>query len=192
MPLRTEEERRRVRYRRMLRPTVQYWRRVGLTIFIIWHLFAIAMWLMPSSYLESHALTVVRPYMTATGFMQGWNMFAPNPWTEDLYVEAQVHYADGTERTYTFPRMERLSIWRRYQKERWRKYIEVAQQDGYSFLWPAMAKFAARSIRFNAANPPVTVDLVRHYRIIQAPGVAILNWHVVTFDTERIRPEDLH
>jgi hypothetical protein len=192
MALRTEEERRRVRYRRMLRPTARYWRRVGLTLFFGWHFFAIAIWLLPMSFLESHAMPIVRPYMTATGFMQGWSMFSPNPYTEDLYVEARIHYADGTLHTWTFPRMERMSIWRRYQKERWRKYIEVAQQDNYRFLWPTMARFAARVNNPNPDNPPRSVDLLRFYRNVQAPGVATPSWQMTTFDTERITPEDLH
>src|SRR5580658_2682380 len=107
MAFRTEEERRRVRYHRMLRPTLRYWRRIGLTVFISWHFFAIAIWLMPSSEIQTDALTLVRPYMTATGFMQGWNMFAPNPYTLDVYVETRIHYADGSVRSWTYPRMER-------------------------------------------------------------------------------------
>jgi hypothetical protein len=192
MALRTEEERRRVRYRRMLRPTLRYWRTVGLTLFISWHFFAVTIWLMPSSVIQTDALTLVRPYMTATGFMQGWNMFSPNPYTLDVYVVARIHYADGKVREWTFPRMERMSLWGRYQKERWRKYIEVAQTANYRFLWPGMARYAARENNIYPNDPPVSVDLVRHYRVILTPGVPIPNWRATSFDTERVTAEDLH
>ena len=123
--------------------------------------------------------------------MQGWGMFAPDPYSLDVYIEAQIHYADGTVRSWEFPRMHHMSTWQKYGKERWRKYSEVAYQDNYSFLWPASARYAARENNIYPNNPPVSVALVRHFRLVRAPEQEPGAFAEYQYTMVDIKPEDL-
>jgi hypothetical protein len=135
-------------------------------------------------------MAVVRPYMTGTGLMQGWVMFAPDPYRLDVSVEARITYSDGVVRSWYFPRMAKLSYAARYNKERWRKYVEVMHQDGWSILWRPAARYAARTNDDRAAKP-VSVELVRHWRIIPDPGHPMPPVTVTPFYKTPIRPGDL-
>lgn len=166
--------------------------RVAVSIFLLWQLFAVVDWNLPyTAPLITTTMPLVRPYMVATGFMQGWAMFAPDPYTLDISVYAHIHYADGTVRSWVFPRMQDMNKWDRYGKERWRKYIEVAHQDEYSFLWPPMGRYAARINNLYPGNPPVSVDLIRTWRTVRAPDESPGNFSSYQFTTVAISPEDL-
>jgi len=175
-----------------------------VSVCLLWHIYACALWNLPNTDPLISPLiadttdadgkvhhTIVRDYMVGSGFMQGWGMFAPDPYSLDVYVEARVHYADGSTKIWPFPRMNKMSFWQRYGKERWRKYIEVAHQDSWNFLWPVMGRYAARENNTNPNNPPVTVDLIRHFRLVRAPDQAPANFNAYQFTTVDIKPEDL-
>src|SRR5712671_904309 len=66
----------------------------------------------------------VRPYFLWSGLFQSWDMFSPLPKAANTYIEATIVYKDGSRTTWTFPRMEQLSLTERYFKERYRKYAE--------------------------------------------------------------------
>lgn len=192
--MRTEEERKEVRYRRVVRVTRRYWARIGVTLFVCWHLMAIAIWTLPQISVQYPVLgSWVRAYLTTTGFNQGWTMFSPNPYSLDVYVECRIHYSDGTVRSWNYPRMYDLNYWTRYQKERWRKYVEVANLDQYKYLWPSMATYAAKMNNIYPGNPPTMVDLVSHKHTVPAPmpGTPDNAWQTFQFTSVAITPEDL-
>jgi hypothetical protein len=198
MALRTEEQRRAVRYRRVSKLTLRYLGRIAVILFVFWHFFAIAVWLMPAgSEISNRGMPYVRPYMTATGFMQGWSMFAPQPYSLDLFIEARIHYADGRVKSWKFHRVSEMSYWRRYGKERWRKYTEVANQDQFKFLWHSSARYAARVNNVYPANPPVSVELIRHFRFVQPPAQVVspqtmyTPWQSIRYTTQPIKREEL-
>jgi hypothetical protein len=194
MALRTDEQRRQVRYRRVSRLTWRHLGRVAITLFLCWHFIAIAMWTMPQL-MNVFPMTGnwARTYLTTTGFNQGWTMFSPDPYSLDVYVECRIHYADGTVRSWNYPRMYDYNYWTRYQKERWRKYVEVASTDNYRFLWPTMGTHAARVNNLYPNNPPVSVDLIRHTHVVPSP-IGPQNesrWATFEFATVPITSEDL-
>src|SRR6476661_2961299 len=104
-------------------------RRFWLNAFIVWNLFAVGIWLLPNSTLRQSCSELVRPYLMLTGLAQGWTMFSPNPSDVDLYIEARVTYADGHVRGWSYPRMIDMGYVERYRRERFRKMIEIANQD---------------------------------------------------------------
>jgi len=192
MALRTTDQRQQVLQRRVRRMKLQLLCKIAVSVFLLWHLFAVAVWNLPyTAPLITAPMPVVRPYMVASGFMQGWGMFAPDPYSLDVYVEAHVHYTDGTVRSWELPRMTKMSYWDRYGKERWRKYTEVAHQEAYSFLWPVMGRYAARENNIYPNNPPVSVDLIRHFRLVRAPDLEPATFSTYQFTTVDIKPEDL-
>lgn len=189
-----DERRRDVRYRRVAKLTWRYWLKVGVSLFICWHFLAIGMWTLPVL-MEDFPLVggVVRTYLTTTGFNQGWTMFAPDPYSIDVYLECRIHYADGTVRSWNYPRMYDYNYFVRYQKERWRKYVEVVSTDQYKFLWPSAAKYAARVNNIYPNNPPVSVDLVKHLHNVTPPTIGAQDqpWQSYELASVPIAPEDL-
>ncbi len=168
---RTLEQRNEVKQRRVGRLARRWWARKAVNLFLLWQLFALCMWLMPSSgAIVSASLGVVRPYMTATAFAQSWNMFSPNPDRLDVYLEAEITYQNGDKHPWVFPRLAKMNYVQRYQKERWRKIVEVATHGSNQELWPALARYAARVNNYDAQNPPVSVELIQHSRQVPPPG----------------------
>jgi len=199
---RSEEERNRVRQRRVDRLERRWWARKAVNLFIVWHLFAVAIWLLPDhpsspSPIIEGSLGAVRPYMTITGFAQNWSMFSPEPDKLDVTLEAEITYANGYKRIWFFPRMSHMTYLKRYQEERWRKLVENATHGSNPVLWPPMARYAARVNDFDPQNPPVSVRLLEHTRTIPPLGQPMPAYAIVPLQdlgkpsVTPIRPEDL-
>lgn len=198
-----EPDRLAVKRRRVGRAERRWWGRRLVSLFILWHLFALAVWLVPgqsttggNTPLVGLFAPVVRPYMRATAFAQSWNMFAPNPDKTDVYLEARIAYADGERRSWFFPRMAQMGFARRYQEERWRKMVEVATHGNALAVGPALAHYAARVNYADAQNPPVSVELVQHTRTVPPPGHPMPSYAEIPLMPAPnavlpIRPEDL-
>jgi len=199
---RTGEDRDRVRQRRVDRLERRWWARKAINLLIVWHLFALAIWLLPDhssspSPIIEGSLGAVRPYMTFTGFAQNWNMFSPDPDKLDVYLEAEVSHANGHKDHWFFPRLAHMTYTRRYEEERWRKLVENATHGSNPVLWPPLARYAARVNNYDSQNPPVSVELIEHSRLIPPPGEPIPAYTAVPLQTGHrpsitpIRPEDL-
>ena len=181
---RSEEERRRVKQRRVNRVEKRWWTRRAVNLFLLWHAFALFIWLMPSSSAIVQAFVgLVRPYMVVTAFAQSWSMFSPDPDHLDVYLEARITYANGKMLSWEFPRMAHLGYVKRYEEERWRKMTEVATHGGNHLLWPALARYAARVNDPDPKNPPVSVELFQHSRIIPPPGQPLPAYTVAPLQT---------
>lgn len=197
---RTEAERNAVRQRRVNRLERRWWGRKAVNVFIVWHLFALTIWLTPSgSAIDQSPLGVglVRCYMTLTSFAQSWSMFSPCPDKLDVTLEAQITYTDGEKRFWFFPRMAHMDYVRRYQEERWRKLVEVATHGNSQAVWQGLARYAARANDHDRENRPVSVELFQHSRLIPPPGNSLPPIEVTPLQTGSgpfiapIHPEDL-
>jgi hypothetical protein len=69
---------------------------------------------------------------------------------------------------WEFPRMERMGVWERYGKERWRKWRERVRQDAYSPIWNDTVQWIARENNF-PGNPPKQITLIRYWDQIPPP-----------------------
>lgn len=194
------ERRNQVRQRRIDRVERRWWARKAINLFILWHLFALAIWLLPSnSALVQAFVGIVRPYMTATAFAQSWSMFSPTPDHLDVYLEAEITYADpkSHKRSWFFPRMANMPYTRRYEEERWRKLVEVTTHGDTHVIWPSLARYAARVNNYDSQNPPVSVRLIQHSRLIPPPGQPIPPYTIAPLQVrggafvQPIHPEDL-
>lgn len=110
-------------------------------------------------------------YTLSTGFWQYWDMFAPNPASIDLYLEADITYRDGSKTRFHYPRIYTLSIPMKYVKERYRKFYENVNNDEQAYIRPAVAQRIALESFDDPANPPVQVVLIRYFDTIEPPGV---------------------
>lgn len=195
---RTPDQRNAVKLRRVTRLERRWWGRRVINLFLAWHLFALFVWLTPSSSaIVQGCVGTVRPYMTLTGFAQSWSMFSPYPDRLEVTLEAQITYLNGEKRSWFFPRMTTMGYVRRYQEERWRKLVEVATHGNTQVLWPSLARYAARVNNDDAQNPPVSVELFQHSRQIPPPGGLLPPIKAVPLQTMNgasitpIHPEDL-
>lgn len=170
------EERDRVWRRRVGRLKRRAWRRRLVNVFIVWQIVCVAAWLLPASWpvvrnlLPADGSGDVRAYMTLSDFAQGWSMYAPNPDTRDLWMDAKVTYRNGQVREWTMPRIKDMSYLRRYPMERMRQWMNSASNNPN--LWFSIARFAARSCDTDPSNPPVFVLLREHVRITPPLGHA--------------------
>lgn len=182
------------RRRRLRRLALYRWSRALAVVFIAWHLFAVSVWLVcneaPSA-LGGVLLPIVRPYMTLTGFKQGWHMFGPQPSRLDVYVEARLTYANGRTAHWEFPRLATLNYAARVRQERYRKLIELGHGNSAGMVWPSLARYAARRNDPDPHNPPVAVELVRYFRQTPPPGAPWPSFQSVSFYRTAITAADL-
>ena len=127
---------------------------------------------LPAGAVQRRLNPVAQPYLVATGLDQRWNMFAPLPRNEILYLEARVEHADG-----------RVTVWRpptgdpllgSYRDAHWRKFAEHAvvrpgNPDGWPQLWRPLALYAAAQ-KSDDLSPAVSVTLVKRSAFILQPG----------------------
>ena len=167
---------------------------IAINIFLVFHLLAIACWCVPiDSPLIPLCRNLVRPYSLWAGLFQSWDMFAPIPKGANTYIEATLVYSDGARKTWTFPRMEQLSLTERCFKERYRKFAESLQRDEVDDLLPDAARYIARS-NSSPGNPVTTVVLIQKYSFIvpRPDGVYVPEpWEQHILLGYGVQPQDL-
>jgi hypothetical protein len=105
-------------------------------------------------------------YLYPLGLWQYWDMFAPDPVQKDAWCDAEVVYLDGTKATFEYPRMKSLSIFEKFMKERHRKYYERVDGEANRYLWPPFAQYIGYQMAIDPKNPPVQVNLTRHFQFV--------------------------
>ena len=102
---------------------------------------------------------------------QSWGVFAPNPRSTSLKLEARVYFEDGSRKVWTVPEGPRVLANLRFY--RWRKWLERVRDDGYSSLWEPTAEWIA-SLYEDEPSPVVRVELVRrfHDNTVEGPQPA--------------------
>jgi hypothetical protein len=165
-----------------------------IVAFVIFHIVAISIFAIPIDFLPLRALrNLLAPYMVCIGMTESWDTFAPNPKATEQFLKAIVFRASGQTETYSFPRMEELSLWERYRKERYRKFVESLLCSECSGLWPDVEKAVARREN-NPADPPIKVVLIKFESPIE-PGAGSVGDDAAAKPTvlseQFIEPEDL-
>ena len=92
---------------------------------------------------------------------QVWGVFAPDPRSTSLKLEARVTFADRSTATWTVPTGPAIGTNLRYY--RWRKWLERVRSDEYSNLWDPTARWIAW-LYDDRPSPVVRVELIRHFR----------------------------
>jgi hypothetical protein len=145
-------------------------RRTAINVFILFHLVAIICVALPWNLpITGTVKDVLRPYLRWSGLYQTWDMFGPDPEMMNSYVKSVIITQDRHMRVWSFPRMEELGLGERYEKERYRKFLEVLPQTQYALLWPDVARHLARSLN-NQGDAPNKVMLIQFQSEIH-PGV---------------------
>jgi len=162
--------------RRMVRPAQtspavnwRPWKRVLINAFILWHLYIFVIWGLPGSRFRQAMIQPVNKYVLYAGLWHSWDMFSPDPLAVNFHLQAFITFRDGAMAVWNFPQMEKLGLFERMQKERYRKLVERVRQDAYQMVWDDAARHVARLHR-NATNPPAEVMLVRNWSPIPKPA----------------------
>ncbi|NDG83997.1 MAG: hypothetical protein EBX52_03040 [Proteobacteria bacterium] len=147
--------------------------RSGILLFAVFHLTAIGVCSFPAPSRTRQILSrFFAPYVDFFSLNQNWAMFAPDPYSLNSFIRAEIRFLDGTTRWIAPPRMSTLNLRDRYFLERYRKWADdYIRADGYSEYWPLAARYFARKAYTDAANPPVEVRLWRYWTRIEDPEV---------------------
>jgi hypothetical protein len=159
------------------------WVRGAISVFILFHLIAITCWALPVNWpLVVGVRQIARPYMLWAGLFQTWDTFAPNPVSTNTYIKAVV-ITEHHVHVWTFPQMDQLSFGQRYQKERYRKFVETMQLEPNAAVLPDVVRHIARLYN-DPSDPPQKVMLIKFQSDI-TPGSDDL-------PEPRPRPSDLY
>jgi hypothetical protein len=146
-----------------------------IILFLAWHFTGVLCWLSPDSPLKQKLIPPFIGYLNFFGMWQGWSVFEV-PRTYNEYLTAKVAFKDGSEKTWEFPRMEKLNTVDKMFKEGYRRWANDCVSDtSDSFLWPDATRYIARINRDNggSGNPPVSVSIIRHWIWIDPPEIGI-------------------
>ncbi len=141
-----------------------------INAFLGFHLVAMVFWSQPDMYQPRTLINdITSGYMHFLGVWTAWDMFAPGPRTILIYMDATVTLRDGTQQTWSFPRMEQLGLYERLRNERFRKWAhDSVRMDTAQNTWEPAALYIARQFT-DPDNPPVEVQLHRHWSYIPPP-----------------------
>jgi hypothetical protein len=147
------------------------WRRALLNVLITFHIALLFLWGLPDNRFARIVTNPVRPYILFAGLWHNWSMFAPSPYTLNFDMRAHVEFKDGSAKDWNWPRMEKLSFWKRIPKERFRKWRELMFNDAFAASWIHNARFVARQMNTDRNNPPIKVTLTRFWSPIAPPNM---------------------
>lgn len=143
-------------------------KKIFISLFIVLNLLAMVRVHVPFE--KPFLAALFRPIDSYLGFFsiyQNWTMFSPNPARTNVYVTAEVEFADGSKDTYMLPRNSDLTLGEKYVfGERMRVLTEAIRRDDGRFLWRDVSKFSLRQVKDKNYNKiPLRVNLVRHWQI---------------------------
>jgi hypothetical protein len=134
---------------------------------------------LPHSALERDGNRAARPFLLATGLDQDWSVFAPDPRSQVIDLEATVVFPGGTGELWRVPAGGPFVG--AYWDYRWRKLEENLIADVHSDLWQGFATWVAgQRVR---SVVPSRVDLIRRFYDLYPPGrnPAHSPWRSVAF-----------
>jgi hypothetical protein len=156
--------------------------RIAISVFVLFTVFSVVVWNLPTSEVKTKALKVVRPYITLTSLDQNWGVFSPDPRRISIDMVARVRSADGTEMTLRVPRGN--YVYGAYWDYRWWKWVEWIRQDAQEQLWKPAALWFARKAASEGKRPTQVVLVRRWYDLLPpGPGPSRGPWHEFPFYT---------
>lgn len=164
--------------------------RAALSILMACFCVFLVVWNLPSSEIRGAIRPGLRPVVEALALDQDWGVFAPNPTTVSIAVEADVELADGTVVHYEFPDGDPFIG--AYREFRWRKFERLIRQDDSSGrYWRRTAEWIAARY---ADDDPVRVTLIRYFATTPEPDAegdaAVKTWDSHEFFTLRFDETD--
>ena len=146
------------------------WRRLGVSAFVVAHLGATVVWVMPACPIRERAFPWVAPYILPLGLWQYWGMFAPDPVRETVTLEADVVDTRGLRFRFAFPKLADYSKWQAVPRFRHSKFAMNLLVPDVQSQREVAARHAVRQLALPAEAFPVDVHLVYQVRNAPPPG----------------------
>lgn len=135
-------------------------KRLALSLLLVVHLAAVALANLPDGPLAQATAGWTAYYLQPTGQWQSWGMFAPEPSTDTLTLEAVVRDSRGLLRHYSFPRMMDKSAWEGVWGYRHSKYANNVGMPTGRANREFAARFVVRALDLKADDFPADVQLL--------------------------------
>lgn len=152
------------------RPSAPY--KVGVYLFVAVYFTIAIVTLLPNSPLQSRLLALVSPLSHAFNLSQNWKLFSPDLRDINFCSHAVIEFADGTTKLYEFPRLEEMTRFDAYRRQKLCKLFQDSMPwPDFSMFWPDVGRFIARANcdPSDPTNQPVQVSL--SYNWISVPGM---------------------
>lgn len=144
-------------------------------MFIVCHLVALPLCLLPVSELRDRLLAPFLPYIEFCGLKQNWTVFAPTPPQSNRYMTARVVFDDGSSTTWEFPRMEKMGLVDKMVNERFRKWAnDYVNDPRHAILWPDTVSYVA-GLHRSTNKRPISISVIRNQTLILLPGESDAN-----------------
>jgi hypothetical protein len=146
-------------------------RRLVISAFVVAHLGAVAVWVLPPCPIQFRLVNYLAYYMMPLGQWQYWGMFSPDPVRDTVTLEGIVLDAKGLLHTFAFPTEQSRSCLGATLHYRHSKYVSNCS---YKVEFKAHREFAARHAVRQLKLPedafPLEVQLVYQIRPTPPPG----------------------
>ncbi len=176
--------------------TYTFFLKLIISGFIIFNLIVIACWMFPNHPIEQALIENFRQYLGFLALNQDYSVFAPNPRSVNVHLEALVTYSDGTTRIWRYPRTERMNLWQAMIKERYRKFGDdnIAWTLNNKLLQD-LARYVAR-LTSNGSHKAMMVTLIRYFAAIPPFPYGLneklpAHYEVHILNTYAVKAEDL-
>ena len=133
-------------------------RRAAISAFVVFHLTATFVFLIPWSPVKVRWFESVRLYMLPLGLWQYWGMFAPDPFHDSMVLEAEALDAQGVRHRFEFPKLADFSKWRGVPRYRHCKYACNLLLEEFEPARKYAARHVARQLNLPADAYPITVE----------------------------------
>lgn len=135
-------------------------KRLAVSAFLLVHLSALLLANLPAGPLSESLGEWTALYLQPTGQWQSWGMFAPDPSTDTITLEAVVKDSHGLLHHYSFPRMMDKSAWEGMWGYRHSKYASNVGLPTGKANREFAARFVLRALDLKADDYPADVQLV--------------------------------
>ncbi len=149
--------------------------RLLVSAFLILHLGATTLWVMPTCPIRNRTVDLVRYYMVPLGLWQYWTMFAPDPAKIIFTLEAEVIDTQGLRYNFAFPRLAGYTPFEALPRFRYPKYAANLTIDDLHLAREFGARHVARSLGLGADRYPLEVRLFYQVKDMPPPGSPALD-----------------
>jgi hypothetical protein len=145
-------------------------RRLLISAFLVVHLGATLLWVMPECPIRQRTIGTVSCYIMPLGLWQFWTMFSPDPVPDTFTLEAEVVDSKGIRAVFSFPKLADYTPWQGIPRFRHSKYAANLAVESFDEPRKFAARHAIRQLNLPTDAFPVEVQLVYQIRPTQPPG----------------------
>lgn len=145
-------------------------KRLTISGFLLIHMSATLIWVMPSSPIRSRFLNAAGVYLLPLGLWQYWGMFAPDPMRDPYTLEADVVDSRGIRTNFAFEKLGEDSFLHAMPRFRHPKFAANLLVPENASMQVLAAKYVLRKLVIPPEAYPASVHLVYQVRVTPPPG----------------------